>query len=74
MSDVFYRSELSNPTNIAKFQRVFEDACRTRNTEPDSTEARAIALNIVALYKAGWADEAMLRRAVSQPRREDRID
>ena len=74
MVQVFDQRSLSSPTDMAKFQRVFDAACRLRRADPESTEARAIALNIMALHNAGMSDEALLRAAVSCPRRLDSTD
>ena len=56
---------LLKPGEVAKLQRVFDDACAARNALPNSHEARDIALNILALHNAGMQDEDDLIAAVS---------
>ena len=55
---------LLKPDDIARLQRVFDEACRRRDLHPDSAEAREIALNLLALHNAGMVNEAMLMDAV----------
>ena len=65
MARSIYDRGLLKPFEIAKLRRVFDDACATRKTDPDSQEARDLALNILALHEAGMQDEQALRSAVS---------
>ncbi|AZO49799.1 MAG: hypothetical protein EOS54_14540 [Mesorhizobium sp.] len=59
-----YDRGLLKPADIARLQRVFDEACRRRQAHPDSTEAREIALNLLALHNAGMVEEDMLMEAV----------
>jgi hypothetical protein len=59
-----YDRGLLKPADIAKLQRVFDEACRRREALPDSAEAREIALNLLALHNAGMIEEDMLMEAV----------
>jgi hypothetical protein len=59
-----YDRGLLKPADIAKLQRVFDEACRRREASPDSAEAREIALNLLALHNAGMVEEDMLMEAV----------
>ena len=59
-----YDRGLLKPVDIAKLQRVFDEACRRREAHPDSTDAREIALNLLALHNAGMVEERMLMEAV----------
>ncbi len=59
-----YDRGLLRPADIARLQRVFDEACKRREAHPDSTEAREIALNLLALHNAGMVDEEMLMEAV----------
>ena len=60
------------PADIAKLQRIFDEACALVGANPDSGEAREIALTILALHNAGMADEETLRDAVCFRRPESR--
>lgn len=60
---VYYRG-LLRPDDIARLQRVFDEACSRRDVHPDSAEAREIALNLLALHNAGMVDEDMLMETV----------
>jgi hypothetical protein len=64
MSKSVYDRGLLKPADIAKLQRVFDEACRRREAHPDSTDAREIALNLLALHNAGMVEEEMLMEAV----------
>ncbi len=59
-----YDRGLLRPADIARLQRVFDEACKRREAHPDSTEAREMALNLLALHNAGMVDEDMLMEAV----------
>ncbi|MBZ9675161.1 hypothetical protein [Mesorhizobium sp. ES1-1] len=59
-----YDRGLLKPADIAKLQRVFDEACRRREALPDSPDAREIALNLLALHNAGMVEEDMLMEAV----------
>ena len=59
-----YDRGLLRPDDIAKLQRVFDEACRRRDVHPDSAEAREIALNLLALHNAGMVEEDMLMETV----------
>jgi hypothetical protein len=59
-----YDRGLLKPADIAKLQRVFDEACRRREALPDSPEAHEIALTLLALHNAGMVDEDMLMEAV----------
>ncbi|MFA6156662.1 hypothetical protein [Mesorhizobium sp.] len=59
-----YDRGLLKPADIAKLQRVFDEACRRREALPDSADAREIALNLLALHNAGMVEEDMLMEAV----------
>ena len=60
------------PSDIAKLQRIFDEACALVEASPDSEEAREIALTILALHNAGMVDEETLRDAVCFRRPESR--
>ena len=64
MSKSVYDRGLLKPADIARLQRVFDEACLRREALPDSPEAREIALNLLALHNAGMVDEEMLMEAV----------
>ncbi|RUW58125.1 hypothetical protein [Mesorhizobium sp. M7A.F.Ca.US.008.03.1.1] len=64
MSKSVYDRGLLKPADIAKLQRVFDEACRRREAHADSAEAREIALNLLALHNAGMVEEDMLMEAV----------
>ena len=55
---------LLKPVEIARLQRVFDEACRRREAHPDSSEAREVALTLLALHNAGMLDEDLLMEAV----------
>ncbi len=59
-----YDRGLLRPDDIAKLQRVFDEACRRRDVHSDSAEAREIALNLLALHNAGMVEEEMLMETV----------
>jgi|EP01110_Echinostelium_bisporum_P002348 hypothetical protein len=59
-----YDRGLLKPADIARLQRVFDEACRRREAHPESPEAREIALTLLALHNAGMVDEDMLMEAV----------
>jgi hypothetical protein len=59
-----YDRGLLKPGEIARLQRVFDEACLRRGAQPDSPEAREIALTLLALHNAGMVDEEMLMEAV----------
>ncbi|QPC89910.1 hypothetical protein [Mesorhizobium sp. INR15] len=60
-----YDRGLLKPADIARLQRVFDEACKQREAEPESSEARELALTLLALHNAGMTDEDMLMEAVS---------
>ena len=64
MPKSIYDRGLLKPDDIAKLQRVFDEACKRREAHPDSTEAREIALTLLALHNAGMVEEEMLMEAV----------
>ncbi|GLQ80631.1 hypothetical protein GCM10007881_41500 [Mesorhizobium huakuii] len=64
MSKSVYDRGLLKPADIARLQRVFDEACLRRAARPDSPEAREIALTLLALHNAGMVDEEMLTDAV----------
>ncbi|QND57693.1 hypothetical protein [Mesorhizobium huakuii] len=64
MSKSVYDRGLLKPAEIARLQRVFDEACLKREAHPDSPQAREIALTLLALHNAGMVDEAMLTDAV----------
>jgi hypothetical protein len=64
MSKSVYDRGLLKPGDIARLQRVFDEACLRREAQPDSPEAREIALTLLALHNAGMVDEEMLMEAV----------
>ena len=64
MSKSVHDRGLLKPGDIARLQRVFDEACRRRQARPDSPEAREIALTLLALHNAGMVDEEMLMEAV----------
>jgi hypothetical protein len=59
-----YDRGLLKPDDIARLQRVFDEACQRREAHPESTEARELALTLLALHNAGMIDEDMLMEAV----------
>lgn len=59
-----YDRGLLKPGEIARLQRVFDEACRRREARPDSAEARELALTLLALHNAGMVEEDMLMEAV----------
>ena len=63
-----YDRGLLTPRDIARLQRVFDEACGHRHARPDSEEAKEIALTLLALHNAGMTDEAGLVDAVAFPR------
>jgi hypothetical protein len=65
MPKSIYDRGLLKPGEVAKLQRVFDALCATRGALPDSTEARDIALDILALHHAGMEDETALLDALS---------
>lgn len=67
-----YDRGVMKPTDIAKLQRVFDKACKLVGANPDSGEAREIALTILALHNAGMVDEETLREAICFRRPESR--
>jgi hypothetical protein len=64
MPKSIYDRGLLKPDDIARLQRVFDEACRRRDVHPDSAEAREVALNLLALHNAGMVEEDMLMEAV----------
>ena len=64
MPKSIYDRGLLKPDDIARLQRVFDEACRRRDVHPESTEARELALTLLALHNAGMVDEEMLMEAV----------
>jgi hypothetical protein len=64
MPKSIYDRGLLKPDDIARLQRVFDEACRRRDVHPDSPDARELALNLLALHNAGMVDEDMLMQAV----------
>ena len=50
-----YDRGLLKPADIARLQRVFDEACQRRQAHPDSAEAREIALTLLALHNAGMS-------------------
>lgn len=60
-----YDRGLLKPDEVARLQRVFDEACRRRQALPDSRMAREIALTILTLHNAGMTDEATLVDAAS---------
>jgi hypothetical protein len=63
---------LLRPADISKLQRVFDEACRSREVSPETAEAREIALTLLALHEGGMTDEEMLLSATAFPRPERR--
>jgi hypothetical protein len=59
-----YDRGLLKPADIARLQRVFDEACQRREAHPDSAEAREIALTLLALHNAGLIEEDMLMETV----------
>lgn len=64
MPKSIYDRGLLKPDDIARLQRVFDEACRQREAHPELTEARELALTLLALHNAGMVDEEMLMEAV----------
>ncbi len=60
-----YDRGLLRPTEVAKLQRVFDQACVTRHVVPDSENGRELALTLLALHNAGMVDEELLTAAVA---------
>lgn len=67
-----YDRGLLKPADIARLQRVFDEACRQRSALPESPEARELALTLLALHNAGMDNEQMLIDAVGFHRTEAR--
>lgn len=67
-----YDRGLLKPDDIARLQRVFDEACRRREAHPESAEARELALTLLALHNAGMVDEDMLMEAVGFRRLESK--
>jgi hypothetical protein len=65
MAKSIYDRGLLKPVEVAKLQRVFDQACLARKTDPESSAARELALKLLALHDAGMEDERDLRDAVS---------
>ncbi|MFD2053911.1 hypothetical protein ACFSQT_12680 [Mesorhizobium calcicola] len=59
-----YDRGLLKPAEVATLQRVFDEACRRREAHPESTEARELALTLLALHNAGMVEEDMLMEVV----------
>ncbi|MBN9008702.1 MAG: hypothetical protein J0H63_00755, partial [Rhizobiales bacterium] len=55
-----YERGLLKPEEVARLQRVFDEACRRRGVVPEGEEAREIALRLLALHNAGLTDESTL--------------
>ena len=68
MQRSLYERGLLRPDELAKLQRVFDDACLKRTIDPASENARELALTLLALHNAGMVDEEMLTAAVAYPR------
>ena len=64
MPKSIYDRGLLRPADIARLQRVFDEACKRREAHPDSADARELALTLLALHNAGMVDEKMLMEAV----------
>ena len=64
MPKSIYDRGLLKPADIARLQRVFDEVCLRRTAQPDSPEAREIALTLLALHNAGMVEEDMLMEAV----------
>jgi hypothetical protein len=64
MPKSIYDRGLLRPADIARLQRVFDEACKRREAHPDSADARELALTLLALHNAGMVDEEMLMEAV----------
>lgn len=64
MPKSIYHRGILKPAEIAVLKRVFDEACRAGDIEPESDAARQTALTILALYNAGLVDEQALRSAV----------
>lgn len=65
-----YDRGLLRPVEMARLQRVFDNACRARVIVPDSEEGRDLALTLLALHNAGMVDEDMLSSALAFPRQD----
>jgi len=65
MTKSLYERGLLRPAEVAKLQRVFDEACRTRHLIPDSEGGRELALTLLALHNAGMVDEDILTAAVA---------
>jgi hypothetical protein len=65
MAKSIHERGLLRPGEVAKLQRIFDEARKTRDIVDHSTEARDLALNILALHNAGMRDEKALLAAVS---------
>lgn len=70
MARSIYDRGLLRPSDIARLQRVFDATCEQRSAHPDSSEAREVALTVLALHNAGMHDEQMLLDAMAFPRLE----
>jgi len=64
MTKSVYDRGLLKPADIARLQRVFDEACKRREAHPDSADARELALTLLALHNAGIVEEEMLMEAV----------
>jgi len=64
MTKSVYDRGLLKPADIARLQRVFDEACKRREAHPDSADARELALTLLALHNAGMVEEEMLMEAV----------
>jgi hypothetical protein len=64
MPNSVYDRGILKPADIAKLRKIFDEACALIEIEPDSGDAREIALTILALHNAGMVEEETLRNAV----------
>lgn len=64
MADSLYDRGIIKPADLATLKRVFDEACVQREALPETSEAKDIALVILALYNAGMRDEETLKDAV----------
>lgn len=64
MAESLYDRGILKPVDLSTLKRVFDEACTQRGTLPETSEAKDIALVILALYNAGMRDESMLKDAV----------
>ncbi|PZO82438.1 MAG: hypothetical protein DI629_00600 [Mesorhizobium amorphae] len=60
------------PVEIGRLKRVFDRACLLRHVQPETDEAKELALQILALHNAGMVDEEMLSAAIAYSRPEAR--